>query len=201
MKKGKKMNNSKDNAPDIEKTEAPAAADEEVNASAEEAQQAEEHDAPTQEEWASALKQAVGERDSFKEALMRSQAEFQNFRKRNSTVRTDAFDDGCRETIYSILPVIDNLELALMHASAQGEEGALVEGVRMTLRLLLDTLAKSGLEEVPALNEKFDPELHNAVQRAPGGEADTICEVFQKGYRVKDKMIRYAMVKVSSGEA
>ncbi len=200
MKKGKKMNN-KDNAPDIEKTEATANAEEAANASAEEARKVEEHETPTQDEWAAALKQAVDERDSFKEALMRSQAEFQNFRKRNASVRTDAFDDGCRETIYSILPVIDNLELALVHASAQGEESPFVEGVKMTLRLLLDTLAKAGLEEVPALNEKFDPELHNAVQRAPGGEADTICEVFQKGYRVKDKMIRYAMVKVSSGEA
>ena len=160
----------------------------------------EEMETPTQEEWKAALTKTVEERDSYKDLLQRSQAEFQNFKRRNATVRADAYDDGTRETIFAILPAIDNLELAIKHAEQQGENGAMVEGVKMTLRLLNDALAKMGLEEVPALGEKFDPELHNAVMREPGGEADTICEVFQKGYRVKDKMIRYAMVKVSSGE-
>ena len=127
-------------------------------------------------------------------------AEFQNFKRRNATVRTDAYDEGARETIFAMLPVIDNLELAIRHAEQQGEEGAMVEGVKMTLKIMLDTLGKMGLEEVPALGETFDPELHNAVMRVDGGEADKIVEVFQKGYKVKDKMIRYAMVKVSSGE-
>ena len=117
-----------------------------------------------------------------------------------ATVRTDAYDEGARETIFAMLPVIDNLELAIRHAEQQGEEGAMVEGVKMTLKIMLDTLGKMGLEEVPALGETFDPELHNAVMRVDGGEADKIVEVFQKGYKVKDKMIRYAMVKVSSGE-
>ena len=160
----------------------------------------EEVETPTQEEWKAALTKTVEERDSYKDLLQRSQAEFQNFKRRNATVRADAYDDGTRETIFAILPVIDNLELAIHHAEQQGESGAMVDGVKMTLRLLNDALGKLGLEEVPALGQKFDPEIHNAVMREPGGEADTICEVFQKGYRVKDKMIRYAMVKVSSGE-
>ena len=160
----------------------------------------EEVETPSQEEWKAALTKAVEERDSYKDLLQRSQAEFQNFKRRNATVRADAYDDGTRETIFAILPVIDNLELAIRHAEQQGESGAMVDGVKMTLRLLNDALGKLGLEEVPALGQKFDPEIHNAVMREPGGEADTICEVFQKGYRVKDKMIRYAMVKVSSGE-
>ena len=160
----------------------------------------EEVETPSQEEWKAALTKAVEERDSYKDLLQRSQAEFQNFKRRNATVRADAYDDGTRETIFAILPVIDNLELAIRHAEQQGESGAMVDGVKMTLRLLNDALGKLGLEEVPALGQKFDPEIHNAVMREPGGEADTICEVFQKGYKVKDKMIRYAMVKVSSGE-
>ena len=159
-----------------------------------------EVETPTQEEWQAALTKTVEERDQYKDLLQRSQAEFQNFKRRNATVRADAYDDGTRETIFAILPVIDNLELAIKHAEQQGENGAMVDGVKMTLRLMTDALSKLGMEEVPALGEKFDPELHNAVMREPGGEADTICEVFQKGYKVKDKMIRYAMVKVSSGE-
>lgn len=206
MKKRKKKVNSNMNgqdapasAEDIKKDTPQCEVTEPVNDECAQASE-EQAEAPSQDEWAAALTQAVKERDSYKEALMRSQAEFINFKRRNATVRTDAYDDGARETIFAVLPIIDNLELAILHAEQQGENGAMVEGVKMTLRMFLDALAKLGLQEVAALGEKFDPEVHNAVMRAPGGEADTICEVFQKGYKVKDKMIRYAMVKVSSGE-
>lgn len=192
-KKGKKTMN-------IEKDPAQNPAEE--TAQAPEAAQAEnvEYEEPTQEEWKAALTKAVEERDSYKDNWLRSQAEFQNFKRRNATVRTDAYDDGSRETIFAVLPVIDNLERAIQHAEQAGEGGAMVEGVKMTLRQLSEALGKLGLCEVPALGEKFDPELHNAVMREAGGEPDVITEVFQKGYKVKEKMIRYAMVKVSSGE-
>lgn len=155
---------------------------------------------PTQEEWAEALRKTVEERDSYKDSWMRTQAEFQNFKRRNATVRADAYEDGSREAIAAVLPAIDNMELALKAAEKAGETGAMYEGVKMTLKILNDALGKLGLTEVPALGEMFDPELHNAVMKEPGGTENQICEVFQKGYKVKDKMIRYAMVKVSSGE-
>ena len=168
---------------------------------AREAEKAPEKDEaePTQEEWAEALKKTVAERDSYKDSYLRSQAEFQNFKRRNSATRAEAFEDGTRETIAAMLPAIDNLELALKHAKAQGDDGAFVKGVEMTLKLMTDALGKLGLEEVPALGEEFDPDKHNAVMREPGGEENKICEVFQKGYKVHDKLIRYAMVKVYSG--
>ena len=82
-----------------------------------------------------------------------------------------------------------------------GEAGAatlaLAEGVRMTLNTLFESLKRFGFEEVPALGEDFDPEKHNAVMREAGDEPGKVLEVFQKGYRVKDRIIRYAMVKVS----
>ena len=157
-------------------------------------------DTPSQEEWAAALSKTVEERDSYKDSWMRTQAEFQNFKRRNATVRADAYEDGTRETIAAVIPAIDNMELALKAAETAGETGAMYEGVKMTLKLLTEALGKMGLTEVPALGEMFDPELHNAVMKEPGGTENQICEVFQKGYKVKDKMIRYAMVKVSSGE-
>ena len=157
-------------------------------------------DTPSQEEWAAALSKTVEERDSYKDSWMRTQAEFQNFKRRNATVRADAYEDGSREAIAAVLPAIDNLEMALKAAEKAGQTGAMYEGVKMTLKILTDSLAKIGLSEVPALGEMFDPELHNAVMKEPGGTENQICEVFQKGYKVKDKMIRYAMVKVSSGE-
>ena len=114
--------------------------------------------------------------------------------RRNQTSRADGYNDGLCDSIEAMLPVLDNLERAL--AAAQ-ENDPLAEGVKMTLKMLFDSLKRFGFEEVPALGEEFDPELHNAVMREQGDEPGKILEVFQKGYRVKEKIIRYAMVKVA----
>ena len=150
------------------------------------------------EEWRAALETAVQQRDEYLESLRRSQAEFQNFRRRNQTARSDGYQEGTREVIAGVLPAIDNLERALDAAREAGESDSLISGVEMTLNMLLEGMKKFGLEEIPALGEDFDPELHNAVMREPADEPGKVLEVFQKGYRVKDKIIRYAMVKVSS---
>ncbi len=149
-------------------------------------------------EWQAALELAVKQRDELKDSLLRAQADFQNFKRRNATARSDGYEDGVRETLTAILPAIDNLERAIDAAGKQEGGDALAEGVRMTLNTLLDGLKRFGFEEVPALGEEFDPEKHNAVMREPGEEPGKILEVFQKGYRVKDRIIRYAMVKVAS---
>lgn len=170
-------------------------AEPEVTETAEE--QAEQSEA-TIEEWQAALETAVKQRDDYLDKLQRTQADFQNFKRRNATARTDGYDDGQRETIAAILPTIDNLERALAVAEEQGEEGAFIDGVKMTLRSMLDALNKMGLEEIPSLGEKFDPDVHNAVMRAEEGEPGTVLEVYQKGYRIKNRVIRYAMVKVAA---
>ena len=152
----------------------------------------------TPEQWQAALELAVKQRDDYLDKLQRTQADFQNFKRRNGAARTEGYDDGQRETIAAMLPTIDTLERALLSAEEHGEEGAFIEGVRMTLRGMMDALTKMGLEEIPALGEKFDPDVHNAVMRAEEGEPGTVLEVFQKGYRIKNRVIRYAMVKVSA---
>ena len=164
---------------------------------AEEAQAAEETEASI-DEWRAALETAVKQRDEYLDSLRRSQAEFQNFRRRNQTARSDGYQDGVRESLTAMLPVIDNLERAVDAAKKSGESESLTGGVEMILNMMLSELGKLGLEEVPALGEDFDPELHNAVMREPADEPGKVLEVFQKGYRVKDKIIRYAMVKVSA---
>ena len=148
----------------------------------------------TIDEWREALELAVKQRDDYLDSLRRTQADFQNFKRRNQTSRADGYNDGLCDAIEAMLPVIDNLERAL--AAAQPDD-ALASGVAMTLKMLTDNLAKFGFEEVPALGEDFDPEKHNAVMREQGDEPGKVLEVFQKGYRVKEKIIRYAMVKVS----
>ena len=153
-------------------------------------------------EWQAALELAVKQRDELKDSLLRAQADFQNFKRRNQTARSDGYEDGVRETIAAMLPAIDNLERAIDAAENTEDEAAkaLAEGVKMTLNTLMESLKRFGFEEVPALGEEFDPEKHNAVMREAGEEPGKVLEVFQKGYRVKDRIIRYAMVKVAVEE-
>ena len=143
-----------------------------------------------------ALGDAEKKRDEYLALAQRSQADYQNFKRRNSAVRTEAYHYGVRDTLTAMPPVLDNLARAI--PAAESDTDPLVSGVQMTLRQMLDAMGKLGLEEVPALGEKFDPDIHNAVMRVQEGEPGTVLEVFQKGYRVKDRMIRYAMVKIAA---
>ena len=190
----------KDKTPQTEPVTEQAA----VEAEAPAEQPAEEREA-TIEEWQAALETAVKQRDELKDSLLRTQADFQNFKRRNQTARSDGYEDGVREAIAAMLPAIDNLERAIDAAEKTDDDAnagatALAEGVRMTLNTLFESLKRFGFEEVPALGEDFDPEKHNAVMREVGEEPGKVLEVFQKGYRVKDKIIRYAMVKGSVEE-
>lgn len=180
-----------------EKKVQPEAEQEETLNAEEQAQEQEQPDAVVAEMQA-ALEAMAAQRDDYLDKLQRTQADFQNFKRRNATARTDGYDDGQREAIAAMLPTIDNLERALAAAEGQGESGAFIDGVKMTLRSMTEALAKMGLEEIPALGEMFNPDLHNAVMRAEEGEPGTVLEVYQKGYRVKNRVIRYAMVKVAA---
>ena len=168
---------------------------------AEVSEPAEEHVA-TAEEWQAALELAVKQRDELKDSLLRAQADFQNFKRRNQTARSDGYEDGVREAVAAMLPAIDNLERAIEAAEKTDDDGAkaLADGVKMTLNTLFESLKRFGFEEVPALGEPFDPEKHNAVMREATDDPGKVLEVFQKGYRVKDRIIRYAMVKVAVEE-
>ncbi len=141
------------------------------------------------------LAEAVRKRDEFLDMAQRIQAEFDNFRKRNASARAEAFEDGAREMIKLILPVVDNLERAL---EASSEDEKLKEGVSMTLKQLLGVLEKRGVTVISRQGEKFDPRLENAVMQADrsAGEPGTVSQVLQKGYRMGDYVLRHAMVQV-----
>ena len=141
----------------------------------------------TIEEWKAALELAVKQRDEYLDSLRRVQADFQNFKRRNSTARSDGYEEGAREVVAAMLPVIDNLERAIDAAVKSGDEGS----------PMLESAGRFGLAEIPAEGCEFDPEVHNAVMREQTGEPGKVIEVFQKGYKVKERVIRYAMVKVS----
>ena len=194
----KKDKNNPTVEPEVKATE--AAMEGEVSEACE--APAEDGHVATAEEWQAALELAVKQRDELKDSLLRAQADFQNFKRRNQTARSDGYEDGVREAIAAMLPAIDNLERAIDAAEKAEDEAAkaLADGVKMTLNTLMESLKRFGFEEVPALGEEFDPEKHNAVMREAGEEPGKVLEVFQKGYKVKDKIIRYAMVKVSVEE-
>ncbi len=135
------------------------------------------------------------ERDEYLDMAQRMKAEFENFRRRNNAVRSEAWDDGARETIALMLPVIDNLERAL---SAEKEKTPMRDGVEMVYRQMMDLLAKRGVTVIDRVGEPFDPELENAVMQADPseGEPGTVCTVLQKGYKTQNRVIRHAMVRV-----
>ena len=144
------------------------------------------------------LEQTRAQRDEYLDLAQRKQAEFANYRRRTEGVRQEAYDDGRRDTIEKLLPVVDNLERAV---AAAEEESSLRSGVEMVLRQTLDTLAKLGVETIDPIGQPFDAELHNAVMQgsAEEGEPGTVCMVLQKGYKLGTRVIRHAMVKVVAG--
>lgn len=151
---------------------------------------------------AAALKQALdtasAKADEYLTMAQRVQADFDNFRRRNESVRADALTDGQRSVVTAMLPVLDNLERALDAAAATASDDALRTGVEMTLRQMRDALTKLDVRPIDRLGEVFDPNLENAVLQgsAEEGEPGTVCTVLQKGYMMGDFVLRHAMVKV-----
>nr|WP_300167925.1 nucleotide exchange factor GrpE [uncultured Flavonifractor sp.] len=141
-----------------------------------------------------ALKQ---ERAEQEDRFLRLAAEYENYRRRSQKEKESAWTDAKAETASAFLPVYDNLERALKQETA---DEAYKKGVEMTMAGLKEVLTKLGIEEIPALGETFDPNLHNAVMHVEDEAAgeNTIVEVFQAGFRTGDKVIRFAMVKVAN---
>ena len=140
-----------------------------------------------------AKQQAAKEHDSY----LRLAAEYDNFRKRSLKEKEGIYGDVRSNVVTSFLPVYDNLVRAL---ETKTEDEAYRKGVEMIMNQFNQTLEKLGVSEIPALGEKFNPELHNAVMHVDDeskGENE-IVEVFQKGFKLGDKIIRFAMVKVAN---
>ena len=166
---------------------------------AQQPQESAEQQVESAEELKEQLQKALAEREEYLDLAQRKQAEFANYRRRTEGVRKEAYDDGRRDVIGQLLPVVDNLERAL--AAAGEEENSLRSGVEMVLRQTKDALAKLGVEEIDPQGQPFDAELMNAVMQGTDdeGEPGTVCQVLQKGYKLGARVIRHAMVKVVAG--
>lgn len=143
-----------------------------------------------------ALTAAAAKADEYLAMAQRTQADFDNFRRRNESVRADAFAEGQRTVLTAMLAVLDNLERALAAPAAEGD--ALRTGVEMTHKQMIAAYEKLGVTVINRLGEKFDPNLEDAVMQgtAEEGEPGTVCAVFQKGYQMGGQLLRPAMVKV-----
>ena len=151
----------------------------------------------TAEKIAALEQQAADNLDKYQRCL----AEFDNFRKRTVKEKASMYDDGVSSTVEKLLMVIDNLERAVMVQEGKVDENdAFFKGVKMTLTQFQDVLKGIGVEEIKAVGEKFDPNLHAAVAHEDDenyGENEVVLEML-KGYMYKDKVIRHSMVKVAN---
>ena len=165
------------------------------------AEEAETEPKEPAEEVQDPVKQALDEANAkaaeYLALAQRVQADFENFRRRNESVRADAYADGRKDTAAMMLPVLDNLERAVEAAAGSPDE-ALKNGVEMVLKQMTDAYGKMEVKPINRLGEKFDPNLENAILQGTEdeGEPGTVCQVLQKGYMIGDKVLRHAMVKV-----
>jgi molecular chaperone GrpE len=136
----------------------------------------------------------------YLDRFQRTAAEFDNFKKRTAKEKEALYDDAVCDVIREFLPVIDNLERAQNAVSAESSAQSLKDGVELVLKQFRETLKKIGVEEIKAVNETFDPMLHNAVMHVEDESLghSVVVEEFQKGYIFKDRVIRYSMVKVAN---
>lgn len=153
----------------------------------------------TEERYASALAEVAKMRDQ----LLRTAADFDNFRKRTRRDVDDAQRRGKESAVKDLLPVFDNFERAITHAESTGEAKSVAEGLRIVLKQFLDTLEKMGIHRINAVGQPFDPAIHEAIQHMESAEhpAGVVLYDVQPGYRLNEHLIRAAMVVVSKGSS
>jgi len=160
-------------------------------------------DKMTKEELVERIQELRKESEKNYDLYLRSQAEMENMKKRNKKDKEDWLKFANESLIKEMLPVLDNLEKALSHSKHENTVHALKEGIHLTLKGLKDSLSKSGLEEVKALGEPFDPCFHEAVSEMddPKAKPGVVIAELQKGYVLNSRLIRPAMVVVNRQKA
>ena len=151
---------------------------------------------PTLEELLAAKEKEARENwDRF----LRERADLENYRKRVGREKEELLNYGNKSLLEEILPIIDNLERALTHASEESQ-GAVVEGIRMTHAMLLTALKKFSVTPIEAVGAPFDSAFHQAMAQVPSDqhEPNTVVEEYQKGYMLKERLLRPAMVTVAT---
>ena len=147
------------------------------------------------------LEVAKAEAQKYREQLLRTAADFDNFRKRARREADDAGRRGRESLLKELLPVFDNLERAAQSAETATDVKALADGIRMVLRQFSSTLDRTGIKRVTAVGQPFDPSLHEAIQHIESTEhaAGLVAAEVQAGYQIGEHLVRAALVVVSKG--
>jgi len=134
----------------------------------------------------------------LKDKYTRQLAEFENFRKRNEALQNKMYDIGAKDIIEKILPVVDSFDMAVKGID-ENTEDAFVKGMLQVYKQMNTTLKELNVEIIPAVGEEFNPDFHNAVMQVEdeNTDSDIIVEELMKGYKYKDTIVRYSMVKVA----
>jgi molecular chaperone GrpE len=150
-----------------------------------------------EEELARKEAEAASNWDKF----VRERADLENYRKRSQREKEDLLKYGNEALLLEILPVIDNMERALTHVDEESM-AAVVEGIELTLSMLLAAIKKFGVTPIEAKGKMFDPAYHQAMTQAESADhaPNTVVDEFQKGYMLNDRLLRPAMVSVASGQ-
>ncbi len=171
----------------------------------EEIQETEETEKPVKEKKkkklskeAEELLKVKEEFEAHKQTYLRMLAEYDNFRKRSQNEKIQVYGNAVSETVSALLPVADNIDRALSQENASAEN--LIKGVEMIQSQFKASFEKLGISPIGEIGEEFNPELHNAVSHIENEELgeNVIADVFQKGYKLGDKVIRHAMVQVAN---
>lgn len=145
------------------------------------------------------LEAAKAENAKLKDQLLRTAADFDNYRKRSRKDVEDAQKKGSQELLLALLPVFDNLERAVQHAEQSTDAKAIAEGVKMVLKQFQDSIGRLGIKRVAGVGLPFDPLVHEAIQQVETSEhaPGTVVAEVQPGYMLGDRLIRAAMVVVA----
>lgn len=141
--------------------------------------------------------------DRFRDLALRTQADFENYKKRSSREKEDSIKYANNSLLEKLVVIVDNFELGLSAARGEGEKSPVFSGMSMVLKQLNDFLTDHGLQTIEAVGKKFDPNLHEAIAHeasAKVAEGNVIRQT-RRGYRLKDRLLRPAAVVVSSGPA
>lgn len=141
--------------------------------------------------------------DRFRDLALRSQADFENYKKRAAREKEEAIKYANGALLERLIPIVDNFELGLEAARGAGENSPVFSGMSIVLKQLMDFLTEHGLQPIDATGQKFDPNLHEAIAHEPSKQfpEGVVIRQTRRGYRMKDRLLRPSSVVVSSGSA
>jgi molecular chaperone GrpE len=139
--------------------------------------------------------------DRFRDLAMRTQADFENYKKRCAREKDDAIKYANTSVLERLVPIVDNFELGLAAARSEGEQSPVYSGMNLVLKQLNDFLIDNGVQPIEAVGQKFDPNLHDAIAHESSADApeNTVIRQTRRGFKFRDRLLRPAAVVVSSG--